>query len=173
MQLQGARSLDVDELRARVDSTISDLDLAIKELRAAIFELGTGTGRPLLEDVRSLLGEYVGVLGFQPVLRVQGPVDRALVPEAGAHVLTTLREALSNVARHAGAASVVVELTASSAWFRLRVSDDGVGFDPETVCHGSGTGNLRTRAEDLGGHLELGSAPGQGTQLEWIIPAVG
>ncbi|GEB12023.1 histidine kinase [Pimelobacter simplex] len=173
MQLQSARSLDIDELRDRVDSTISDLDLAIKELRAAIFELGTGTGRPLLDDVRSLLAEYVRVLGFQPVLRVQGPVDRALVPATGAHVLTTLREALSNVARHARAGSVVVELTASSAWFRLRVSDDGVGFDPATAPRGNGTANLRARAEGLGGHLELSSAPGQGTQLEWIIPAVG
>ena len=173
MQLQGARSLDIDELRARVDGAVGELDLAIKELRAAIFELGTGTGRPLLEDVRTLLAEYAGVLGFQPVLRVQGPVDRALVPEAGSHVLTTLREALSNVARHANAGSVVVELTASSAWFRLRVSDDGVGFDPATVRTGHGTVNLRSRAEDLGGHLNLVSAPGQGTRLEWIIPAVG
>jgi signal transduction histidine kinase len=173
MQLQGARSLDIDVLRERVDGAVAELDVAIKELRAAIFELGTGTGRPLLDDVRGLLAEYAVVLGFQPLLRVHGPVDRALVPEAGTHVLTTLREALSNVARHASASTVSVELTASSAWFRLRVSDDGVGFDPLTTLPGSGSGNLRSRAEDLGGHLDLASAPGQGTTLEWVIPAVG
>ena len=173
MQLQGARSLDIGELRGRVDNAVTELDAAIKELRAAIFELGTGTGRPLLDDVRGLLTEYAVVLGFQPLLRVQGPVDRALVPEAGTHVLTTLREALSNVARHASASTATVELTASSAWFRLRVTDDGVGFDPAQVRRGQGTGNLRSRAEDLGGHLELRSAPGQGTTLEWVIPAVG
>ncbi|NYI45880.1 signal transduction histidine kinase [Nocardioides aromaticivorans] len=173
MQLQGARDLDASALRSRVDGAVAELDVAIKELRAAIFELGTGSGRPLLDEVRSLLGEYAGILGFQPVLRVSGPVDRALVPEAGTHVLTTLREALSNVARHAGASSVSVELTASSAWFRVRVTDDGVGFDPDRVVKGHGTGNIRARAADLGGHVTVTSSPGAGTVLEWVIPAVG
>ncbi|WGX97826.1 GAF domain-containing sensor histidine kinase [Nocardioides sp. L-11A] len=173
MQLQGARDLDTAELRARVDGTVAELDGAIKELRSVIFELGTGSGRSLLEDVRALLGEYAGVLGFQPLLRLQGPVDRALAPEAGGHVLGTLREALSNVARHARASSASVELTASSAWFRLRVVDDGAGFDPADVAAGNGTVNLRSRAEDLGGHLLVTSAPGAGTTLEWVIPAVG
>ena len=172
MQLQGARGLSPAELRNRVDGAVSELDIAIKELRAAIFELGTGPSRPLLEEVRGLLGEYSDVLGFLPVLRVVGPVDRALGPEAGSHVLSALREALSNVARHAGARSVAVELNASSAWFRLRVVDDGVGFEPGRVAPGSGTGNLRTRAEDLGGHLDLTAAPGQGTTVDWVIPAV-
>ncbi|MCR1786348.1 hypothetical protein KVF89_27695 [Nocardioides carbamazepini] len=173
MQLQGARDLDVAELRTRVDGTVAELDGAIDELRSVIFELGTGAGRSLVEDVRSLLGEYAGVLGFQPLLRLQGPVDRALAPEAGGHVLGTLREALSNVARHAGAGSVCVELTASSAWFRLRVVDDGAGFDPAEPSTGRGTANLRGRAEELGGHLLVTSAPGAGTTLEWVIPAVG
>jgi signal transduction histidine kinase len=173
MQLQGARDLEPDELRTRVDGAVAELDGAIKELRSVIFELGTGTGRPLLDDVRALLTEYAPVLGFQPLLRIQGQVDRALAPDAGSHVLSTLREALSNVARHAAASSVTVELTASSAWFRLRVVDDGQGFDPATRASGSGTGNLRSRAEELGGHLVVSSAPGQGTVLEWVIPAVG
>ncbi len=173
MQLQGARNLDALELRARVDGAVTELDGAIKELRSVIFELGTSSGRSLLDDVRSLLGEYAAVLGFQPLLRIEGQVDRALVPEAVTHVLSTLREALSNVARHAHASSVTVALTASSAWFRLRVIDDGVGFSPTDVHGGNGTTNLRTRAEELGGHLTVTSAPGAGTTLEWVIPAVG
>lgn len=173
MQLQGARELDPTELRGRVDGAISDLDIAIKELRAAIFELAAGPVKPLLEEVRSLLTEYAVVLGFQPVLRITGPVDRALSPEASTHALTTLREALSNVARHAEATSVVVEMSASAAWFRLRVADDGVGFDEYTVKPGHGSVNLAARAADLGGHLTVSTAPGQGTTLQWVIPAAG
>ncbi|MBM9461476.1 GAF domain-containing protein [Nocardioides sp. zg-536] len=173
MQLQGGRGLDVLELRSRVDGAIGDLDIAIKELRAAIFELGAGPVKPLLEEVRSLLSEYAVVLGFQPVLRISGQVDRALTSEANTHALTTLREALSNVARHAEARSVVVEMSATSAWFRLRVIDDGVGFDPHTAPSGHGSSNLRSRAAELGGHLQVTSAPGAGTTLEWVIPAIG
>lgn len=173
MQLQGARDLDPSELRTRVDGAVGDLDVAIKELRAAIFELRTGPAKPLLEEVRSLLGEYATLLGFQPVLRITGQVDRALGPEAITHVLTTLREALSNIARHADASSVMVEMTASSVWFRLRVVDDGVGYDTTAVTAGHGTSNLTARATELGGHLRVKTAPGAGTTLEWVIPAVG
>ncbi|WP_156392063.1 MULTISPECIES: GAF domain-containing sensor histidine kinase [unclassified Nocardioides] len=173
MQLQGARELDPSELRGRVDGAITDLDVAIKELRAAIFELAAGPRRPLLEETRALLGEYAVVLGFQPVLRITGQVDRALAPDSITHVLTALREALSNIARHADASSVVVELSASSAWFRLRIADDGVGFDKAIVTSGHGSDNLATRAAELGGHLEVTTAPGAGTTLEWVIPVVG
>ena len=172
MQLQGARGLEVGELRERVSAAVSELDAAIAELRSTIFELGKGSGRPLLDEVRELLTEYAGPLGFQPVLRISGPVDRALVPEASAHVLLTLREALSNVLRHARASAVTVELSASPAWFRVRVSDDGVGFDPAVVSQGHGSGNLVSRPSDLGGHASLASRPGGGTTLEWVVPAV-
>ncbi len=173
MQLQGARHLDVAELRTRVDHAVGELDAAIKELRTAIFELASSSGGALLDEVRVLIAEYAAPLGFRPLLRVQGPVGLALAPEAARQVLGTLREALSNVSRHAYATTVTVELTASSAWFRLRVVDDGIGFDPTSASAGNGTINLRTRAEDLGGHLLITSAPGQGTTLEWVIPAVG
>ncbi len=173
MQLQGARGLDPEELRGRVDGAITDLDIAIKELRAAIFELGAGPVKPLLEEVRSLLSEYAVVLGFQPVLRISGQVERALAPEASTHVLTTLREALSNIARHAEASSVVVEMSASSEWFRLRVADDGVGFDESSVTPGHGSANLAGRAAELGGHFNVTTAPGAGTTLQWVIPVAG
>jgi signal transduction histidine kinase len=113
------------------------------------------------------------VLGFQPVLRITGQVERALAPEANTHVLTTLREALSNIARHAEASSVVVEMSASSEWFRLRVADDGVGFDESTVTPGHGSANLAGRAAELGGHLNVTTAPGEGTTLQWVIPVAG
>ena len=172
MQLQGARGLEIGELRERVDAAVSEMDAAITELRSAIFELGKHSGRPLLEEIRELLAEYAVLLGFQPVLRVSGPVDRALVPEAGTQVLLTLREALSNVLRHAQASSVTVEVAATPAWFRVRVSDDGAGFDPLAVSEGYGSGNLRSRASDLGGHVTVASQPGAGTTVEWVVPAV-
>lgn len=173
MQLQAGKDLDPDELRRRVTGAVEELDATISELRSTIFELNARSDQPLSDDVRGLLAEYTKVLGFRPVLRVTGPVDRALAHATGAHVLSALREALSNVARHAEASMVTVELRASPAWFALRVTDDGAGFDPATVEHGRGSDNLRTRAEELGGHLTVSSAPGQGATLEWVVPALG
>ncbi|UMG92974.1 sensor histidine kinase [Nocardioides sp. TF02-7] len=174
MQLQAARSsADLDGLRERVDEAVAELDTAIDDLRATIFELGRGGGRSLHEAVRALIGEYAPVLGFLPVLRTTGPVDTALAPEVADGVLMTLREALSNVARHASASSASIDLEASPGRFTLRLTDDGCGFDPDTVTRGQGLDNAAHRAEALGGRVDLTSAPGEGTRLTWTVPALG
>ena len=133
--------------------------------------------RPLGAISLTYLVLLIAAVIFAPLITSQGPLSEDLLHvfsgPTSAHLLGTLREALSNIARHAHASSATIELTASSAWFRLRVVDDGVGFDPASVTHGHGTRNLRARAEELGGHLEVTSAPGQGTTLVWVIPAVG
>ncbi|MFT4289492.1 GAF domain-containing sensor histidine kinase [Nocardioides sp.] len=169
MRLQGARR-DPARLDDVVGSAVTELDQVIRDLRATIFELGHGGGLSLREEVRALVGEYAGVLGFVPSLRHTGPVDAALSAEAAGQVLLTLREALSNIARHAGAGSARIELTASREWFMLRVVDDGTGL-PTALGHGSGLANARHRADKLGGVMRLGPAHPRGTSLAWLIPA--
>jgi signal transduction histidine kinase len=172
LQLQGARGARVEELRHRVDEAVQELDVAITDLRATIFELGRGASRSLREEVRALVSEYAAVLGFLPLLRLVGPVDRALAPAALDQLLLTLREALSNIARHAAASRATVELLATPAWFILRVTDDGGGIDLEALEGPSGLGNARHRAEELGGRLSVGPAPTGGTRLEWVVPVL-
>jgi len=173
LQLQGARSLNLpDGLRARIDGAITDLDVAIADLRATIFELGRGAGRSLHEEVRALVGEYQAVLGFLPTLRVSGQVDRSLTEDAADGLLLTLRELLSNIARHAQASSTVVELSASPRWVTMCVADDGVGFDPSAGGRRSGLANVQHRAEALGGRLTVDSAAGTGCRFEWAVPAI-
>jgi len=83
-------------------------------------------------------------------------------------VVAVLGEALSNVARHADASAVSVELTAGSD-ITLRVTDDGRGL-PGDMSE-SGVSNMRLRAEARGGHFELLSSPSGGTRLVWSVPA--
>ena len=97
----------------------------------------------------------------------QAPNDRA--------VLRCTSELLSNVVRHARAAHVTVRLRHAGDVVRVRVRDDGVGFDPvaatATVHAGHiGLVSLRERAEALGGALTLASAPGAGTTATVTIP---
>lgn len=170
MQLHGAVQLDPDELRARVGDAVSELDVAIRDLRSTIFELGRGGSGALLDSARALLRDYSAVLGFVPLLRSSGPVDHAVQAVTADQLLLALREVLSNIARHAEASAATVELSAGSAWLSLKVTDDGRGFDTETVTTGRGLGNLRHRAESLGGELKVTSGPGAGTTVEWIVP---
>jgi signal transduction histidine kinase len=82
------------------------------------------------------------------------------------------REGLSNVARHSGASRAVLALAANDATLTLLIGDNGKGFDPaegRTEGH-HGLANLQSRAEALGGSLQVKSKPGAGTEVEARIP---
>jgi signal transduction histidine kinase len=75
------------------------------------------------------------------------------------------KEALHNVVRHAGAERVVIELAIAGGRLRLRISDDGCGFDVETAKGGHGLRSMRRRAAEIGAELHLDSVKGSGTEL--------
>ncbi|MCW2757463.1 MAG: dosT, partial [Nocardioidaceae bacterium] len=169
LQLQGAgRLTDDGTILARIEQTVTDLDSTIRDIRSTIFELQAHGEQSLRAEVRSLLKEYVPVLGFTPTLRTVGPID-SQVPEAiGTHLVAVLREAASNVARHALASQTIVEIQVSENGVLLRVVDDGIGFPDER--HESGMRNVRRRAEELGGVVRLRRTEPHGTTLEWQVP---
>ena len=87
-----------------------------------------------------------------------------------------MQEALSNVARHAGARRVRVQLDRFGAMVSMVISDDGAGFDPgrppapATAAHGLGIHTMRERALVLNGSLAIDSAAGRGTRVSVEIP---
>lgn len=84
-----------------------------------------------------------------------------------------LQESVSNVLRHAKATKLNVLLLAPENHVILRISDDGVGFNPQTNKPGSyGLANMKERAAQIGGHLKLVSIPGHGTILEVNVPII-
>jgi signal transduction histidine kinase len=87
--------------------------------------------------------------------------------ETVAELLAIVREALSNVARHAGATNCWVRLASEPDRLRLEVHDDGRGFDPSRRGEGGhhGLANMRSRGESLGGTFEVDSAPDRGTRI--------
>ena len=95
-------------------------------------------------------------------------MDAAVPPEVRDQLLAVLREALSNVARHAAADHVEVELAVDDREVRLTVLDDGVGIAAATAE--SGLRNARRRAAALGGSLELTRRQPRGTSFVWRVP---
>lgn len=169
LQLQGVAAIAHDHaVGARLDRAVADLDDTIKAIRGTIFELHDRRGSSLRADVRSLVKEYVPVLGFTPVVRTSGPVDTVVPAALGSQLLAVLREAISNVARHALADGTEVDVVVTGDLLELRVADDGVGL-PDDVSE-SGLRNVRRRAVDLGGTLEVATSGGRGTVLVWRVP---
>jgi signal transduction histidine kinase/ligand-binding sensor domain-containing protein len=96
----------------------------------------------------------------------------ALPPDRRRQFLLIFKEAVTNVARHAGARSVEVAIEFRSGRLRMEIRDDGCGFDPATCPQGQGLSSLRRRAEEvLGGRFVIESSPGGGTRIEASAPA--
>jgi signal transduction histidine kinase len=84
-------------------------------------------------------------------------------------LLRGAQEALANVRRHASASAVVLRLSRVGDVVSVHVEDDGVGFDPAAAA-GVGLAGLRDRAEEVGGEVDVASAPGQGTRVTVRVP---
>jgi signal transduction histidine kinase len=169
LQLQGARRIAAGtEVVDRLDAAVADLDVTIRDIRSTIFELQETHDRSLRADVRGVVKEYVPVLGFTPLVRSDGPVDTAVDQRVGAQLLAVLREALSNVARHAEADAAVVEVAVTGREAVLRVTDNGTGLPEER--RESGLRNVRRRAGELGGAVTFHAEEPHGTRLEWTVP---
>jgi signal transduction histidine kinase len=167
--LQGTIRLAVNaEVAARLQRAVDDLDETIRQLRSAIFELNTARlpGRSLRQEVLDVCAQSGSGLGFEPVVRFDGPIETSIDDTVAEHLFAVLHEALANVARHAMATSVTVELTARDEMVHLVVEDNGTAkFTSSTT--GRGIDNMRARAARLGGTLSIDTREGGGTRLTW------
>jgi signal transduction histidine kinase len=140
---------------------------ALAEMRALIFELRPGNLEQdgLVRAVKTHSAALQGRLGL-PVVVESDLEDR--LPLAAEEVLYRIaQEALHNVVKHAAARQVRVEIRERDGGVRLRVHDDGKGFDPATVPDGHlGLAGMRARTERVGGTFSCESQPGSGTSIE-------
>jgi signal transduction histidine kinase len=168
MQLQAVALSGGPELGERLRASVEDVDNTIRDIRATIFELQAQGGETLRGDLHALAREYVPILGYSPTVRTSGPLDTVVPDVLREQLLPVLREALSNVARHAHATRVEVEVVIDQDTLRLTVLDDGVGLAGQV--HESGLRNARDRAHLLGGDLDLTPARPHGLVLHWHAP---
>ncbi len=112
-------------------------------------------------------------------IRVNSKVSgtyRPLAPKTEAELLRIAQEAVTNAVRHAKASHIAIELRFSARALEMMVQDDGCGFDGQPHAQSSGpeghfglTG-MRERVAEIGGTLEIDSAPGRGTRVTANVP---
>lgn len=170
LQLQGAgRLVTRTPVQERLHSAVTELDATIRDIRATIFELHHRPGDSSLRaDLRELIAGYGTTLGFAPVAQFDGPLDTSLDDDTQVQVLAVLREALSNVVRHARATSCQVQVLLLGGHLVVQVDDDGVGV-PDAIQE-SGIRNVRERATAIGGSVTLTPRRPRGTSLRWQVP---
>lgn len=170
LQAVGSR-IEEPVLAERLDQAVADLDETIRQIRTAIFALEPPPSARggLRAQILDLGSDASRSLGFEPEIRFAGPVDTAGEALAG-EALAVLREALSNVARHANASRVQVAVEVVSGSMVVEVEDDGVGLAAAGATMGNGLTNVHSRALRLGGTADVASGSHGGTRVRWRVP---
>jgi len=150
-------------------ATLEEARRSVLELRAAPLE-----GRSLPEALERLAAEASAGVGAPSIaVRTEGAASGEGEPPAAVEVglYRIAQQAVTNLARHAGARHALVRLIHEPDRLRLRVEDDGAGFDPSAVPPGRfGLVGMSERARLLGGTLTVESAPGAGTAVDVTVP---
>jgi signal transduction histidine kinase len=159
----------------RVLKVMEDLNHTIRDIRNYILDLRPRQlhGESLIDGLERLVNEFKQNTKLE--VNLAGPKTEAVLdlPETHAMALFHIcQEALANVAKHAGASHVNVDLWATSDRILLEISDDGKGFDLESASKtiGHGLANMQTRVANVGGDLDVTSAPGEGTTIFAWVP---
>lgn len=167
------RVKDVAESLREIKSMAS---AAYGETREAIFHLRASTrnsGEGLLTTLQAFAGDCARRYGLD--VRVEpseGWHGHSLSSDTETQLLLAVQEAVFNACRHAQAGQVVISLECGSEAFRIRVTDDGTGFDLRSTnptTNGYGLRIMRERVEGVGGRMTLRSELGKGTEVEFVL----
>lgn len=162
------------ETGARLEHAVDEIDTIIKEIRTSVFTLGAARREGSLgQELGDIIAQSARVLGFSPRLNIQGPLENMITPRVRPDLTAALREALGNVARHARANTVSVDIVVHDYSLLVRVIDNGRGLPADFDLNpGNGLRNLRARAEAHSGSCTIQSPPEGGTQIDWTIPLI-
>jgi two-component system sensor histidine kinase UhpB len=170
LRLEAAREAAPPELEPEIAETKAVANQAMRELLSLARQL-----RPTALDDLGLAAAIAGLVERLGEGEIEGAVEvdgdfNDLSDDAQLVVYRVAQEALSNAARHSGAAHVAVTLRRGAAGVELTVADDGRGFAFDEADRGLGIGGMRERALLVDGELTLESRPGAGTTVRLTIP---
>ncbi len=171
--LQGATRVVGQEASERLRGWVLEIDHTIREIRRSIFSLQEPESGPysLRGEILRAISDATMSLGYEPTVRLEGPLDSVVPSEIQFDLIATLREALSNVVRHADACGVQVTVAVDRRATRLDllVQDDGRGL-PDGITQRSGLANMVQRAERHEGTCAIGGVDPGGTLVDWMVP---
>ncbi|HTO01594.1 MAG TPA: sensor histidine kinase, partial [Microthrixaceae bacterium] len=163
-RIMSAEGSDVEEL----NKLYEDVQSALDELRETLRQLRSGVNeeKPLSLMGRDLVAGFAERTKIEATFDVVQPDERLPVPIEN-ELFRILQEALNNISKHAGATQVSVTWNVNGGNFELTIVDNGRGF---VTAHGVrdsayGLVGMRERADAVGAHLEISSAPGEGTTV--------
>jgi signal transduction histidine kinase len=158
----------LDMARKMARHSVTEARRSVMDLRSSVLE-----GQDLASALESGTRVWTAGSGVEVKVNVEGPPGE-LPQEMEQHLLRIAQEAVANVLKHAGATHIAIQLRTEARKLRLRIEDNGHGFEQKDVFSSLGGHfgliGMRERAERLGGEMHLQSRPGGGTEVEVMVP---
>jgi len=171
------RLVGLEEVGERRTTLMEELREGLQEVAEGVRRIARGLRPPSLEDagVVAALQAHIRNLFESQTIETSfdaGAVDQLLTEDGKLVLYRVVQEALSNVVRHSGAATVNIAVHAEGSEVVAVVEDDGEGFDDRRVGKGAGLGllGMKERAASVRGSVQVESAPGGGTRVRLSIP---
>ncbi len=163
-----------EQVEAHADNLSQAADQTVRALEEIVWAVRPGSDS--LQSLADYFAHFANELfeGHETRCRLDLPHDLPAVPlppDIRHNIFLIVKEALTNALKHAGAREVQVQARASNHKLEILVQDNGKGFDPATLVEDrrNGLGNMRRRAESIGGKLDVQSAPGKGTTVKLSV----
>jgi len=163
----GMRRADPGNQQAQAIERISEE--ALRDMQALLIELRPASldGAGLAPALQEICAAYQHRLG----VTVDASLDDVTVPQPVGHALLRItQEACANAVRHGSARRLTVSMIRQDGHVELAVRDTGTGFDPAAPHAGAGLAHIRDRVAELGGTVDIDSAPGRGAALTVRVP---
>jgi two-component system sensor histidine kinase UhpB len=155
---------ELGELKRLVNQAMNELLQLARQLRPTALD-----DHGLVPAMASQVRRFAAQTGIKTDLKSTGESSH-LAPDEEIAVYRIAQEALANIARHADATAVEVDLRSRADGVELTVRDDGRGFETGRPTRGLGLGGMAERARLVGGELTIESRPGVGTELSLRVP---
>jgi NarL family two-component system sensor histidine kinase YdfH len=162
----------IERGRSILTQSMEKARATLAEARQAIDNLRQPVERDLVELVQQESAHFTNSTGIrcEPQIDLEAEIPEAVAEAAG----RAISESLTNIARHARAKNMTLQVSGRSQQLKIEICDDGVGFDPEAVQAGHyGLLGMRERIRLAGGTLTVQSAMGEGTSIEINFPLQG
>lgn len=146
-----------------ISQTITDLNNISKSLDPDNISFN-GLANAIKNEIRHLESSGKHAVDFQ-----SKGISIVIGSPAELILFRIIRESLNNIIRHSRADLIEIRLNFTGCQLECCIKDNGIGFLPEKKLQGSGLNNMKKRAQQLGAHFELNSAPGEGTLVRIIL----
>jgi ligand-binding sensor domain-containing protein/signal transduction histidine kinase len=162
-----------EELRSnvcKISSTAREIAQSLDEIVWAVNPQHDSL-EGLIEYISQSADDFLEDTSIRSRVKLPPALPHCSIPAETRHqFFLAFREALNNAVKHAEASEIQLEVLAEPAEFRIKIADNGIGFDPKKAqVRGNGLTNMRKRLEGIGGRFAITSSPGHGTTVNLTI----